>query len=146
MRGPLRLTWCVSATDGRPHENRFRRLILLVMSAGLPFAVAAQASGATIGPPVQIGTIAASALPETSGIVDSRANANTFWVHNDSGDSARFYAINHQGTLLGTFPLGGNPPNPPPAALDWEDIAIGPKPDGGNYLYLGDIGDNDSVR
>lgn len=95
-------------------------------------------AAATIGPPVQIGTIVASVIPETSGLVDSRANPNTFWVHNDSGDSARFYAINHQGTLLGTFPLAGA------TALDWEDIAIGPKTGGGNYLYLGDIGDNDA--
>ena len=29
---------------------------------------------------------------------------------------------------------------------DWEDIAIGPRAEGGNYLYLGDIGDNKSVR
>jgi hypothetical protein len=110
------------------------------MSVGLVLAIAAQVSGVTIGPSVTIGTIGASSLPEVSGIVDSRANANTFWVHNDSGDSARFYAINHQGALLGTFPLAGAPFG------DWEDIAMSPNPLGGNYLYLGDIGDNDSIR
>ena len=31
-------------------------------------------------------------------------------------------------------------------AGDWEDIAIGTNPDGGNYLYLGDIGDNNANR
>jgi hypothetical protein len=95
---------------------------------------------ATIGSPVQIGSVAASDLPEISGIVDSRANADTFWVHNDRGDGARFFAISHSGSLLGAFPLADAPPG------DWEDIAIGPKPSGGNYLYLGDVGDNDSVR
>ena len=45
-----------------------------------------------------------------------------------------------QGSLLGTFPLAGAPLG------DWEDIAIGPKPGGGNYLYLGDIGDNNAIR
>ncbi len=95
---------------------------------------------ATIGPPVLIGSVAASDLPEISGIVESRANADTFWVHNDKGDTARFFAISHSGSLLGAFPLAGAPSG------DWEDIAIGPKPGGGNYLYLGDVGDNDSVR
>lgn len=73
-------------------------------------------------------------------MVDSRSNANTFWVHNDSGDSARFFAMSRSGSLLGTFPLSGV------SANDWEDIAIGPKSDGGNYLYLGDVGDNNAVR
>jgi hypothetical protein len=101
---------------------------------------AISACAATIGPPVQMGTIAASAVPETSGIADSRANANTFWVHNDSGHPSEFIAINHQGSVLGTFPLAGAPLG------DWEDIAMGPKAGGGNYLYLGDIGDNDAIR
>lgn len=97
-------------------------------------------SAMTIGPPLQIGTITSSTLSEISGIVESRAVPNTFWVHNDSGDIARFLAINHQGNLLGGFPLAGA------ASGDWEDLAIGPKPGGGNYLYLGDIGDNALVR
>ncbi|HET9480167.1 MAG TPA: hypothetical protein VFP98_00285, partial [Candidatus Polarisedimenticolia bacterium] len=31
-------------------------------------------------------------------------------------------------------------------ARDWEAIAPGPGPDGGSYLYVGDIGDNDGRR
>jgi len=73
-------------------------------------------------------------------VADSRAIADTFWVHNDRGDTARFFAMGHAGNLLGTFPLAGV------TAVDWEDIAINAKPGGGNYLYLGDIGDNDSNR
>ena len=38
------------------------------------------------------------------------AIANTFWVHNDSGDSARFFAMSPPGELLGTFPLADAPP------------------------------------
>lgn len=107
----------------------------------IAFAAAAQAAmGVTIGAPVLLGLNSNSALDEISGLVESRANANTLWVHNDSGDAARFYAMSRQGALLGTFPLVGI------AARDWEDIAIGPKPGGGNYLYLGDIGDNNAVR
>ena len=110
-------------------------LIAVAFAFDMPAAL-----GVTIGAPTQSGIVTAASLPEISGIVDSRANADTFWVHNDKGDSARFFAINHAGDLLGAFPLSGA------AAGDWEDVAIGPKPGGGNYLYLGDIGDNDSNR
>jgi hypothetical protein len=103
--------------------------------------VAAQPTQAvTVSPPVQVGTVSSSTLSELSGLVGSRSLPNTLWVHNDSGDTARFFAINTSGTLLGAFPLSGA------TNVDWEDIAIGPKPGGGNYLYLGDIGDNNSVR
>lgn len=94
----------------------------------------------TIGPPQQVGTITSGTLGEISGLAASRWSADTLWVHNDSGDSARLFAMNRSGSLLGTFPLAGV------SAYDWEDIAIGPKADGGNYLYLGDIGDNNAVR
>jgi len=94
----------------------------------------------TIGPPQQVGTISDTTLGEISGLVASRSNADALWVHNDSGDLARFFAMSRSGDLLGTFPLAGA------MAIDWEDIAIGPKTGGGNYLYLGDIGDNNAVR
>jgi hypothetical protein len=114
-------------------------LVILLTAANVP-AADRLARAATIGPPVLIGTITSASLPEVSGLVDSRANPNTFWVHNDSGNPSEFFAINHQGALLGTFPLSGAP------AGDWEDIAMSPKPSGGNYLYLGDIGDNNAIR
>jgi hypothetical protein len=116
------------------------RLLVLVSWIYVLFPITSPVSAATIGPPVLIGAIPKSTNPETSGIVDSRANADTFWVHNDSGDSARFFAINRQGSLLGTFSLSGA------SAFDWEDITVSPKPAGGNYLYLGDIGDNATIR
>jgi hypothetical protein len=105
------------------------------------FLFAAQSAlGITIGLPVEVGTNNNSALHEVSGLVDSRAHPNTLWVHNDSGNPASLYAISTGGVLLGTFPIAGT------TNRDWEDIAVGPKPDGGNYLYLGDIGDNTGVR
>jgi hypothetical protein len=119
------------------------RIFRLSCRCAIVLLVVAQASlvqALTIGSPQQIGTISSSVLDEVSGLVDSRANAGTFWVHNDSGDSARFYAMSHGGELLGAFPLDGV------TARDWEDMAIGPKAGGGNYLYLGDVGDNNAVR
>jgi len=63
------------------------------------------------------------------------------WVHNDSGDSARIYALSIQGKHLGVYNLVGA------SATDWEDIAIGPGPvEGQDYVYIGDTGDNTRNR
>jgi hypothetical protein len=80
-------------------------------------------------------------LTEVSGIVESRSRAGVLWVHNDSGDAARLYAIGLDGKMLGTFRLAGV------ETRDWEDIAAGPGPVAGRrYLYVGDIGDNARAR
>jgi hypothetical protein len=80
-------------------------------------------------------------LGEISGVVESRSRPGILWVHNDSGDAARLFAIGLRGRLLGTYVLSGV------EAVDWEDIAAGPGPLPGNrYLYVGDIGDNQRTR
>ncbi len=79
-------------------------------------------------------------MKETSGIAASRINKNTFYVHNDSGDTSRFFAISPNGQLKETFEFKGD-------AIDCEDIAVGPGPvKGKSYVYLGDIGDNHHQR
>lgn len=88
-----------------------------------------------------LGTVKSSALKEISGMADSRRNPGVFWVHNDSGDQPRIYAINLSGQLVAQFNLKGA------SNVDWEDIAAGPGPKPGvHYLYVGDIGDNDQSR
>ncbi len=90
---------------------------------------------------VATGTIQNAAMNEISGIAASRRNANVLWAHNDSGDSARVFAMTTAGATLGTYSITGA------SALDWEDIAVGPGPVlGTQYLYLGDIGDNFAIR
>jgi hypothetical protein len=79
-------------------------------------------------------------LEEISGIIASRTYLNLFWVHNDSGDEARFYAMDIGGNHRGTFIL------PDRKNVDYEDIAIGFGPNGRDYLYIGDIGDNRAKR
>jgi len=69
---------------------------------------------------------------EISGVVASRQHQDLLWVHNDSGDAARIYAIHTSGTLLATVELSGVNAN------DYEDIAIDPQ----NRIYVGDIGGN----
>ena len=76
------------------------------------------------------------AIDEASGIAVSRQNSNYIWTHNDSGDMNRIFLLRKDGTWIGTFRLfeAGN--------RDWEDMAIGPGPSEGNYLYIAEIGDN----
>jgi hypothetical protein len=85
--------------------------------------------------------IAAKFIDEASGIVESRRNPGIFWINNDSGDGAYLYAVDRQGKTRGVFLVRNA------AANDWEDIAYGPGPDGkGDFLYIGDIGDNGKKR
>ncbi len=80
-------------------------------------------------------------LQEVSGIVASRKFPGVLWVHNDSGDKPRIFAIDTSGQTLGSVLLAGK------KAYDWEDIAIGPGPQPEvDYLYIGDIGDNFARR
>ena len=89
------------------------------------------------GAAVQTGTLQDPAITEASGIAASRTNPGMYWVHNDSGDSARVFATDLSGAAIGRFQIDGA------TAKDWEDIAVGPGPEPGtSYLYLGDIGGN----
>ena len=88
-----------------------------------------------------------SRMDETSGIAASRANPGYFYVHNDSGDSSRFFAIKPDGHLRGIFYFNGDPRLGSLGVKDCEDIAVGIGPDSGaSYVYVGDIGDNFSHR
>jgi hypothetical protein len=92
-------------------------------------------------PPVRLAQLEDRAINESSGIVASRRNPNLFWTHNDSGDGPTLYALDRNGKSKGRWRVTGA------QAVDWEDIAAGPGPQPGvSYLYIGDIGDNDSVR
>lgn len=85
----------------------------------------------------QVGIVETDLIREASGIVASRQNRDVLWIHNDSGDRARLYALDTKGKLLGVCTVTGA------RARDWEDIAIGPGPEvKQHYLYIGDIGDN----
>jgi hypothetical protein len=93
-----------------------------------------------------VGTLSADFLNEISGVAISRLHPNTFYVHNDSGDSSRFFAINFKGELLSIYNFKGVWNNGL-GVKDCEDIAIGPGPEAGkNYIYLADIGDNSASR
>ncbi len=88
--------------------------------------------------PVTAGVLPVS-LDETSGLAASRTNAGVIYAHNDSGDSARVFALSSTGALLGQITLGGA------TAVDWEDMAVGPCPDG-SCVFVADVGDNGKSR
>jgi len=86
-------------------------------------------------------------LNETSGLAASVANPGLYYVHNDSGDTSRFFAISPDGHLKGMFYFNGEPGLSPFGVRDCEDIAVGPGPQpGASYVYVGDIGDNNAQR
>ena len=93
------------------------------------------------GPPTTLATIKDKSISESSGLVASRTTPGAYWTHNDSGDGPFIYAFDTRGDSLGTFRVNGA------QNRDWEDIAAGPGPQPNkSYLYIGDTGDNDSVR
>ncbi len=102
-----------------------------------------RAASASNAHAVELGHLADPAITESSGVVAShRAGGRLLWTHNDSGDGPFVYAMTLTGGKLGTFRLRNVD-----TVTDCEDIAIGPGPRAGMpYLYLGDIGDNNSVR
>jgi hypothetical protein len=87
------------------------------------------------------GPITDPALTEISGIHTGVRNPGNWWVHNDSGDTARVFALDATGAVRGTYSLTGA------TAVDWEDIAVvaGATP-GSGTIYAGDIGDNALAR
>ena len=86
------------------------------------------------------GTIADAEIKESSGIAASKCQPNVFWTHNDSGDKAFIFALDKSGAKLGTWTV------PNAANFDWEDIALFKDNEGKCFIYIGEIGDNESVR
>lgn len=78
-------------------------------------------------------------LDELSGLAASRLHPGLFWAHNDSGDTARVFLIEEDGTVRSTHSIAAD-------HVDWEDLAVGPGPDGEPHLFIGDIGANIALR
>jgi hypothetical protein len=137
---PESTTATPTSTDPRPTE-----------STTIPETTTSTTPGITLAPgttacdpyeTVEVaGTVASPDLVEASGMAASRTRPGVLWVHNDSRDGARVYAVGSDGSDLGTFDIAGA------LAFDWEDMAAGPGSDPTeSMLYFGDIGDNFSIR
>ena len=91
----------------------------------------------TFAAPVERGRLSDTELDEISGVAVSRNNPRVLWMHNDSGDGPRLFAVRDDGAYLGVFALDGA------QATDWEDMALGPgREPGTTGLYVADIGNN----
>ena len=95
----------------------------------------------TYGPPATTGTLGDPELVESSGIAASLLDDHILWIHNDSGDTARVFAIRDDGRPVARLELEGV------RAVDFEDIAAAPCPDrSGPCLWVSDTGDNNHDR
>ena len=106
----------------------------------------------------QVGHVDHPPIDEMSGIVRSRWQENVWWVHNDSGDEPRLFAIDSTGAVhmppwhAGEYdtpteadtlddPLWPGVQLGAAAHIDYEDIAVDD-----STLYLADIGNNGNAR
>jgi hypothetical protein len=77
-------------------------------------------------------------IKKSSGMTE---HGNVFFTHNDSGDPARFFALDgRNGQTFGTYTVPGG------AITDWEDMSRGIDDKGNPALFIGDIGDNTVKR
>lgn len=79
-------------------------------------------------------------INESSGLARSIKHPGIFWTLNDSGGEPCVLAIDESGKSRAKVRLRDA------ANLDWEDLAIGPGPDGNPCLFVADVGDNLGLR
>lgn len=75
-------------------------------------------------------------IDESSGMAASIRHPGVVYTVNDSGDSARVFAVGPDGKTRAVLTLGGF------VARDWEAVAVGRDERGRPSVYVGDIGDN----
>ncbi|MFN3997677.1 hypothetical protein [Algoriphagus sp.] len=90
-------------------------------------------------PGITIRTIDNPVLEEMSGLAFSKNHLDKFYTHTDSGGEAAVYVLDSLGNEIGKIILEGV------ENRDWEDIAVGPGPNGKSYVYVAEIGDNAAV-
>jgi hypothetical protein len=121
-----------------PHANRILGLLFLLNTS----AVFAQDSI----PVVITGKLNDRMNNETSGLAASSSNKGLLYIHNDSGDTSRFFLISPDGTLKAIYTFKGSPAMKR-GVLDCEDMATGVGPKARkSYVYIADIGDNGARR
>ncbi len=107
---------------------------LVAVCVGLPASAAA--TGRDSDQVQKVLTIRDPRITESSGLAASTTLPGVLWTVNDSGDGPRVFGVDGEGRTVATVTLAGA------TARDWEAIAVGPRPAGGTWLWVGDIGDN----
>ena len=108
-------------------------LLFLTVS---PLPASAQNSARTWSSGSRMCTHTNPEIKETSGLSRSTYKRKVLFLHNDSGDSARFFAVGRKCKTKAVITVRGVQPK------DWEDMASGPD----HTLWFGDIGDNGESR
>ena len=93
------------------------------------------------GPPEVRCALADPRITESSGVAAASWSDDVVFTHNDSGDGARFFAVDARSCATRAAHTVRGAAN-----LDWEDMARGAAPDGTPVLWLADIGDNRARR
>lgn len=110
------------------------------ITAASPFA-GASAETETLFPALTLPynldrTIAVPQITESSGLARSTYARSVLWTHNDSGDTARIFAVDTDGRKKAVLRMSGV------TQIDFEAISAGPN----NKLWVGDIGDDTASR
>ncbi|MCP3913068.1 MAG: hypothetical protein GY713_19200 [Actinomycetia bacterium] len=81
-------------------------------------------------------------LDEISGLAAGRANPTLVWAVDDDASPPSVHGLGPDGSTVARVDLTGV------TGRDWEDLAVGPGPDGEQqpYLHVADIGDNAAER
>ena len=93
-----------------------------------------------------VGKVTHPDLGEISGLAKS-SDGTFYWVHNDSGDSARLFAIDAEGNVIGPSWMNLGADDWPGHTIDnawhfdWESIAAYE-----GDLYIADVGNNGNAR
>ena len=124
-------------------QNSYSTIKIYLFLIGIAFSLPIRAQDNI---PVTIkGKLNADINNETSGLAASSVNKGLLYIHNDSGDTSRFFLIGTDGTLKAIYTFKANPliKN---GVTDCEDIAVSTGPKEKSYVYIGDIGDNNAKR
>ena len=132
------------------HSSAVLRNMIAVLGclAASGVAAPAPASSQESAPRVQLKFVAdldpAGPGKENSGIVKSRQWDDVFWIHNDSGDEPRLYAVRASGKAYDQSRADDRPGVLIGGAInvDWEDITTDAR---GNIL-IADVGNNSNSR
>lgn len=119
-----------------------RSRVAAVLSAGLGMVLfgALVGAGPILADDSVDRTLRDPRISESSGLVASTVHPGVVWTHNDSGHPPQLFAVGLDGSTLATVTVAGA------QARDWEALASGRAADGRPLLWVGDIGDNRSVR
>ena len=88
-----------------------------------------------VGLPPPFAKISDPRIAESSGLARSNRRKGVYWTHNDSGDSARIFAVRLDGKVLEERRIEGA------TNVDWEEIAVD-----GDTIWINDAGNNANRR